>query len=107
MMVRVDLLQQLGRFDSIFDPFGPEDLDFSLRLQALGYTVAGQPWHGDRILPRVVRGPACEGGLGWGRGAGPDPHPRPLSRKRERGEFATFTLTFMTRGGRGTPDDER
>ncbi len=37
MMVRVDLFQQLGGFDSIFDPFGPEDLDFSLRLQALGY----------------------------------------------------------------------
>jgi GT2 family glycosyltransferase len=37
MMVRADLFQQLGGFDSIFDPFGPEDLDFSLRLQALGY----------------------------------------------------------------------
>jgi O-antigen biosynthesis protein len=37
MMVRVDLFQQLGGFDPIFDPFGPEDLDFSLRLQALGY----------------------------------------------------------------------
>jgi GT2 family glycosyltransferase len=37
MMVRRDLFEQLGGFDSIFDPFGPEDLDFSLRLQKLGY----------------------------------------------------------------------
>jgi GT2 family glycosyltransferase len=37
MMVRTDLFQQLGGFDSTFDPFGPEDLDFSLRLQQAGY----------------------------------------------------------------------
>jgi GT2 family glycosyltransferase len=37
MMVRARLFRELGGFDSIFDPFGPEDLDFSLRLQALGY----------------------------------------------------------------------
>jgi GT2 family glycosyltransferase len=37
MMVRRELFDQLGGFDPIFDPFGPEDLDFSLRLQKLGY----------------------------------------------------------------------
>jgi len=37
MMVRARLFAELGGFDSIFDPFGPEDLDFSLRLQERGY----------------------------------------------------------------------
>lgn len=37
MMVRVDLFDQLGGFDPLFDPFGPEDIDFSLRLQSAGY----------------------------------------------------------------------
>lgn len=37
MMVRSDLFQDLGGFDAVFDPFGPEDLDFSLRLQKAGY----------------------------------------------------------------------
>jgi GT2 family glycosyltransferase len=37
MMVRADVFQKLGGFDSRFDPFGPEDLDFSLRLQKAGY----------------------------------------------------------------------
>ena len=36
-MVRADLFDQVGGFDRIFDPFGPEDLDFSLRLQKAGY----------------------------------------------------------------------
>jgi hypothetical protein len=37
MMVRTDVFQKLGGFDEAFDPFGPEDLDFSLRLQRAGY----------------------------------------------------------------------
>jgi GT2 family glycosyltransferase len=37
MMVRTDLFLRLGGFDEVFNPFGPEDLDFSLRLQKLGY----------------------------------------------------------------------
>jgi O-antigen biosynthesis protein len=37
MMVRADRFNQLGGFDPLFDPFGPEDLDFSLRLQKAGY----------------------------------------------------------------------
>ncbi len=37
MMVRSDLFQKLGGFDEIFNPFGPEDLDFSLRLQQQGW----------------------------------------------------------------------
>jgi len=37
MMVRTSIFQQIGGFDPVFDPFGPEDLDFSLRLQKTGY----------------------------------------------------------------------
>ena len=37
MMVRADLFRQLNGFDPLFGPFGPEDLDFSLRLQKLGF----------------------------------------------------------------------
>lgn len=37
MMVRSDVFQQLNGFDPLFGPFGPEDLDFSLRLQKTGY----------------------------------------------------------------------
>lgn len=39
MMVRADVFQQIGGFDPLFGPFGPEDLDFSLRLQKAGYTA--------------------------------------------------------------------
>jgi len=39
MMVRSTLFEQLGGFDTVFDPFGPEDLDFSLRLQNRGYAA--------------------------------------------------------------------
>jgi GT2 family glycosyltransferase len=37
MMVRADVFEQLNGFDLLFGPFGPEDLDFSLRLQKAGY----------------------------------------------------------------------
>ena len=37
MMVRTDVFQELNGFDPLFGPFGPEDLDFSLRLQKAGY----------------------------------------------------------------------
>ena len=37
MMVRRDLFEALGGFDESFSPFGPEDLDFSLRLQSTGW----------------------------------------------------------------------
>jgi GT2 family glycosyltransferase len=43
MMVRADIFEQLGGFDSQFDPFGPEDLDFSLRLQKNGYEALYVP----------------------------------------------------------------
>ena len=43
MMVRADLFEMLGGFDSQFDPFGPEDLDFSLRLQRDGYRALYAP----------------------------------------------------------------
>jgi GT2 family glycosyltransferase len=43
MMVRTSLFRRLGGFDSAFDPVGPEDLDFSLRLQRLGYVALYTP----------------------------------------------------------------
>ena len=43
MMVRADIFQQLNGFDPLFGPFGPEDLDFSLRLQKLGYKAIYNP----------------------------------------------------------------
>jgi GT2 family glycosyltransferase len=43
MMVRADVFQELNGFDTTFDPFGPEDLDFSLRLQDAGYLALYAP----------------------------------------------------------------
>jgi GT2 family glycosyltransferase len=43
MMVRTDIFQSLNGFDSQFDPFGPEDMDFSLRLQKAGYQALYVP----------------------------------------------------------------
>ena len=37
MMVRTDVFQELEGFDEKFSPFGPEDLDFSLRCYQAGY----------------------------------------------------------------------
>ncbi len=37
MLVRVDVFQELGGFDTAFDPYGPEDLDFGLRARRAGY----------------------------------------------------------------------
>lgn len=49
MMVRTAVFQELGGFDMTFNPFGPEDLDFSLRLQRLGhralYVPSAMAWH--------------------------------------------------------------
>jgi GT2 family glycosyltransferase len=43
MLVRTDVFRELAGFDSTFDPFGPEDLDFSLRLQQAGYRALFVP----------------------------------------------------------------
>jgi len=43
MMVRADVFQELGGFDPVFDPFGPEDADFSLRLRQAGYRALYVP----------------------------------------------------------------
>jgi GT2 family glycosyltransferase len=37
MLVRTDIFQQFGGFDTTFDPYGPEDLDFGLRVAKAGY----------------------------------------------------------------------
>jgi GT2 family glycosyltransferase len=43
MMVRTGVFNELGGFDARFDPFGPEDLDFSLRLSKSGYVALYTP----------------------------------------------------------------
>jgi GT2 family glycosyltransferase len=43
MLTRADVFRELGGFDSKFDPFGPEDLDFSLRMQKAGYRALYVP----------------------------------------------------------------
>jgi GT2 family glycosyltransferase len=43
MMVRMDLFRRLGGFDLQFNPFGPEDIDFSLRLTKSGYDALYVP----------------------------------------------------------------
>lgn len=37
MLVRVDLFRRLGGFDTGYNPYGPEDLDFGLRMRDIGY----------------------------------------------------------------------
>lgn len=37
MLVRSDVFQKVGGFDTQFDPFGKEDLDLSLRIKKAGY----------------------------------------------------------------------
>ena len=43
MMVRTDVFEELEGFDELFSPFGPEDLDFSLRLSKAGYLALYVP----------------------------------------------------------------
>jgi GT2 family glycosyltransferase len=43
MMVRRRLFEALGGFDQIFSPYGPEDIDFSLRLKATGMRAIYNP----------------------------------------------------------------
>jgi len=43
MMVRADVFQQLGGFDTTFGHLGPDDLDFSLRLSKAGYKALYVP----------------------------------------------------------------
>jgi len=42
-LVRADVFRELGGFDEIFNPFGPEDLDFSLRVRKAGYRALYVP----------------------------------------------------------------
>ena len=42
-MVRADVFRELCGFDSIFDPYGPEDLDFSFRVRKAGYNALYVP----------------------------------------------------------------
>jgi hypothetical protein len=37
MLIRTDTFKKLGGFDPVFNPYGPEDLDFGLRAEKAGY----------------------------------------------------------------------
>jgi GT2 family glycosyltransferase len=37
MLVRTDIFDELGGFSSLYDPYGPEDLDFGLCVKKAGY----------------------------------------------------------------------
>jgi O-antigen biosynthesis protein len=63
MMVRAEVFQRLGGFDTVFNPFGPEDLDFSLRLQRAGYRAVYWP---SAVALHAVSG-TFEGGKGSAR----------------------------------------
>lgn len=43
MLVRQDVFQRLEGFDTIFSPYGPEDLDFGLRAKKAGYQALYVP----------------------------------------------------------------
>ncbi len=42
-LVRTDVFEELKGFDEVFNPFGPEDLDFSLRVREAGYRALYVP----------------------------------------------------------------
>lgn len=43
MLVRTDVFLDVGGFDTRFDPYGMEDLDFSMRVRAAGYRALYVP----------------------------------------------------------------
>lgn len=43
VLVRSDVFCSLGGFDTVFDPYGPEDLDFGLRARRAGYSALYVP----------------------------------------------------------------
>ncbi|MFO7652761.1 MAG: glycosyltransferase family 2 protein [Candidatus Krumholzibacteriia bacterium] len=43
MLVRTDVFRELGGFDERFNPYGPEDLDFGLRVRRAGYRALYVP----------------------------------------------------------------
>lgn len=62
MMVRADVFERLGGFDELFGPFGPEDLDFSLRARQAGhhalYVPAAVAYHTPSHTPAPGYSPA-------------------------------------------------
>lgn len=43
MLVRTEIFRRVGGFDTRFDPYGMEDLDFSMRVRRLGYRALYVP----------------------------------------------------------------
>lgn len=61
MLVRADLFRRFGGFDTAFDPYGPEDLDFGLRLRRAGYYALYVPEA--RVLHESQPGHTSVGGM--------------------------------------------
>jgi GT2 family glycosyltransferase len=66
MLVRRDALDRIGGFDDAYNPYGWEEVDFSLRVRATGATIRYVPaaicWHAGGTPGRGVRLPAYERG---------------------------------------------
>jgi len=62
MLVPTGVFRELGGFDEIYSPYGPEDLDFGLRARARGWRA--------RYVPGAVVYHASEPGRSFGGGAG-------------------------------------
>ena len=62
LLVRSEIFRRLDGFDTLFDPYGPEDLDFDLRLRALGGVARYVP--GAVVYHESEPGRTFEGGAG-------------------------------------------
>lgn len=60
MLVRREVFEQLGGFDPVFSPYGPEDLDFALRVRQAGYHARYVP--GAVVYHETRPGRTFEGG---------------------------------------------
>jgi GT2 family glycosyltransferase len=72
MCVSVDVFTRLDGFDSAFDPYGPEDLDFGLRVRAIGMRI--------RYVPNAVMYHEPEPGHTFGGGMKSTVHVRNKAR---------------------------
>ena len=82
MLILTSVFQEIGGFDSSFDPYGPEDLDFSLRILKEGLEILYVPdslifhdptqtFGGGRYTERYARNKSRHWIRFWGRHASP------------------------------------
>ncbi len=72
MLVRADVFARMGGFDSAFDPYGPEDLDFGLRVMGAGLST--------RFIPQAIVYHEPSPGHTFGGGSGSSLHVRTKAR---------------------------